>query len=70
MAPFEDHRQAEIVIDHRLARSLGEIHDLQPAMTERNGAAAMEAMGVRATRGEMVSDTFNGSQVGWLVIEA
>ncbi len=39
-------------------------------MAEGDGAATVEAMGIRAARGEVVSDAFNGSQIGRLVIES
>jgi len=39
-------------------------------MTKREGALAIEAAGVRATRRQMLGDTFNGGQIGRLIIEA
>ena len=65
----EHHRQAQVAVDHRLAGSFGQVHDLQPAMAEGNRALAMEAVGVGATRGQVVGDALNRSQVGRALIK-
>src|SRR5690606_3053117 len=66
----EDHRQAQVAIDHRLPRGFAQVHDLQAAVPESNWAGAMEATGVGAAGSEVVGYFFNSSQVGRLIIES
>src|SRR5690606_41188585 len=65
----EDHREAQRRIDHRLARGLAQIHDLQPAVPHGHRAGAMEAARIGAARGEVLSDAFDRPQVGGSIIE-
>lgn len=66
---IEHHGQAEIGIDHRLAGSFRQVHDLQPSMSEGDRTLGVEAPGVGATRGQVVGDAFDRCEVGCLVVE-
>ncbi|MNZ54586.1 hypothetical protein D3C78_724900 [compost metagenome] len=59
----EGQRQAQLIIDHRLRRTVGQVHDFQPAMAQGNRALAMKAPGVGATRGQVVGDSLNRGEV-------
>lgn len=59
----ERQRQAEVVVDHRLRRAVGQVHDLQAPMTEGNRPLAMEAPGIWAAWGQMVGDALNRSEI-------
>ncbi|MCY1423672.1 hypothetical protein D9M71_393940 [compost metagenome] len=61
----EGQRQAQGVVDHRLGRAVGQVHDFQASVAEGDRALAMEAPGIRATRGQVVGDALYRSQVGW-----
>ncbi|MNE91091.1 hypothetical protein D3C80_1886630 [compost metagenome] len=60
----EGQRQAQGIVDHRLRRAVGQIHDFQPAVAEGDRALAMKAPGVRAARRQVVSDALHSGQVG------
>ncbi|MNR40945.1 hypothetical protein D3C85_1592800 [compost metagenome] len=65
----EGQGQAQDIVDHRLRRSVRQVHDFQAAMAQGNRPLAMETPGVRATGCQMMGDAFDGRQVGRLKIK-
>ncbi|MNO50300.1 hypothetical protein D3C76_406710 [compost metagenome] len=61
----EGQRQAQGVVDHRLRRAVRQVHDLQAPMAQGDRALAMEAPGIRASRGQVMGNALYRSQVGW-----
>lgn len=61
----EGQRQAQRIVDHRLRRAVRQVHDLQAPMAQGDRALAMEAPGIRASRGQVMGNALYRSQVGW-----
>ncbi|MNC31745.1 hypothetical protein D3C75_800770 [compost metagenome] len=61
----ESQRQAQGVVDHRLGRAVGQVHDFQAPVAEGDRALAMEAPGIRAAGCQVVGYALYRSQVGW-----
>ncbi|MCY1293388.1 hypothetical protein D9M70_426470 [compost metagenome] len=66
----EGQGEAQVGVDHRLRRGVGQLHDLQPAVAEGDRGLGVEAPGVGAAGGHVVGDFFKRGQVGRLVVEA
>jgi hypothetical protein len=58
-----------VIVDHRLGRAVGQVHDLQASMAEGNWPLAMETPRVGAARSQVMGDALYGRKVRRLLIE-
>jgi hypothetical protein len=58
-----------LIVDHRLGRTVGQVHDFQAPMAQGNGALTVETPRVGAARSQVMGDSLYGRKVRRLLIE-
>ncbi|MNO51799.1 hypothetical protein D3C76_422010 [compost metagenome] len=65
----EGQGQSQLIVDHRLRRTVRQVHDFQAAMAQGNRPLAVKTPGVGASRCQVMGDSLNGCKVCRLIVK-